>query len=152
MKKIEAIIRPFKLDDIKEALAALGVQGMTASEVKGVGHQKGRAKAYRGADDTIDFVPKIKIEVVLADGMVTPAIEAIVQEARTDQIGDGNVLAPSKTRFGFEPGNAGSTLFRKPRGPELPANWLHRMAGRSVFRISPFPCPGDRRRRLATVR
>jgi nitrogen regulatory protein P-II 1 len=92
MKKIEAIIRPFKLDDIKEALAALGVQGMTASEVKGVGHQKGPAKAYRGAEDTIDFVPKIKIEVVLADCMVTPAIEAIVQEARTDQIGDGKVF------------------------------------------------------------
>jgi nitrogen regulatory protein P-II 1 len=92
MKKIEAIIRPFKLDDIKEALAALGVQGMTASEVKGVGHQKGPAKAYRGAEAAMDFVPKIKIEVVLADGMVTPAIEAIVQEARTDQIGDGKVF------------------------------------------------------------
>jgi nitrogen regulatory protein P-II 1 len=92
MKKLEAIIRPFKLDDIKEALAALGVQGMTASEVKGGGHQKGPAKAYRGADDTIDFVPKIKIEVVLADGMVIPAIEAIVQEARTDKIGDGKVF------------------------------------------------------------
>jgi nitrogen regulatory protein P-II 1 len=92
MKKIEAIIRPFKLDDIKEALAALGVQGMTASEVKGVGHQKGPAKAYRGAEDPMDFVPKIKIEVVLADGMVTPVIEAIVQEARTDQIGDGKVF------------------------------------------------------------
>ena len=65
---------------------------MTASEVKGVGHQKGPTRAYRGAEDTIDFVPKIKIEVVLADGMVTPAIEAIVQEAKTDQIGDGKVF------------------------------------------------------------
>ena len=92
MKKIEAIIRPFKLDDIKAALAALGVQGMTASEVKGVGHQKGLTKAYRGAEDTIDFVPKIKIEVVLADGMVAPAIEAIVQGAKTEQIGDGKVF------------------------------------------------------------
>jgi nitrogen regulatory protein P-II 1 len=92
MKKIEAIIRPFKLDDIKEALAALGVQGMTASEVKGVGHQKAPTKAYRGAEDMIDFVPKIKIEVVLADGMVTPAIEAIVQGAKTDKIGDGKVF------------------------------------------------------------
>jgi nitrogen regulatory protein P-II 1 len=92
MKKIEAIIRPFKLDDIKEALTALGVQGMTASEVKGVGHQKSPARAYRGTEDRIDFVPKIKIEVVLADGMVPPAIEAIVQAAKTDQIGDGKVF------------------------------------------------------------
>jgi nitrogen regulatory protein P-II 1 len=92
MKKIEAIIRPFKLEDIKEALAALGVQGMTASEVKGVGHQKGPTKANRGAESTIDFVPKIKIEVVLADGMVTPGIEAIVQGAKTDEIGDGKVF------------------------------------------------------------
>jgi nitrogen regulatory protein PII len=92
MKKIEAIIRPFKLDDIKDALADLGVQGMTASEVKGVGHQKGPTRAYRGAEDRIDFVPKIKIEVVLADGMVTPAIEAIVQGAKTDEIGDGKVF------------------------------------------------------------
>jgi nitrogen regulatory protein P-II 1 len=92
MKKIEAIIRPFKLDDIKEALDALGVHGMTASEVKGIGHQKGPAKAYRGTEDTIDFVPKVKIEVVLADGMVTPAIEAIVQGAKTDKIGDGKVF------------------------------------------------------------
>ena len=92
MKKIEAIIKPSRLDDINAALAALGFQGMTASEVKGVGHQKGPAKAYRGTEDAMDFVPKIKIEVVLSDGMVTPAIGAIVQEARTDQIGDGKVF------------------------------------------------------------
>ena len=92
MKKIEAIIRPFKLDDIKEALADLGIQGMIASEVKGIGHQKGPIKAYRCAEDTIGFVPKIKIEVVLADDMVTPAIEAIVQGAKTDKIGDGKVF------------------------------------------------------------
>jgi nitrogen regulatory protein P-II 1 len=92
MKKIEAIIRSFKLDDIKEALVALGIQGMTASDVKGVGHQKGPARAYRGAENTIEFVPKIKIEVVLADGLVTQAIEAIVQGAKTDKIGDGKVF------------------------------------------------------------
>jgi nitrogen regulatory protein P-II 1 len=91
MKKIEAIIRPFKLDDIKAALAALGVQGMTASEVKGVGHQKGPAKAYRGAEDPIDFVPKIKIEIVLADGMVTKVFVTAIDNAiriRTKECGE----------------------------------------------------------------
>jgi nitrogen regulatory protein PII len=92
MKKIEAIIKPFKLEDVKEALSALGVEGMTVSEVKGFGRQKGHTEIYRGSEYTVDFLPKIKIEVVLADAMVTPAVDAIVKAARTGKIGDGKVF------------------------------------------------------------
>ncbi len=92
MKKIEAIIKPFKLEDVKEALSTLGVEGMTVSEVKGFGRQKGHTEIYRGSEYTVDFLPKIKIEVVLADGMVTAAVEAIVKAARTGKIGDGKVF------------------------------------------------------------
>jgi nitrogen regulatory protein P-II 1 len=92
MKKIEAIIKPYKLDDVKEALSAMGVQGMTVSEVKGFGRQKGHTEIYRGSEYTVDFLPKIKIELVLPDGMIPSAIEAIVQTARTGKIGDGKVF------------------------------------------------------------
>lgn len=92
MKKIEAIIKPFKLEDVKEALSALGVEGMTVSEVKGFGRQKGHTEIYRGSEYTVDFLPKIKIEVVLADVVVASAIEAIVKAARTGKIGDGKVF------------------------------------------------------------
>ena len=92
MKKIEAIIKPYKLDDVKEALSAMGVQGMTVSEVKGFGRQKGHTEIYRGSEYTVDFLPKIKIELVLPDGMIASAIEAIVQTARTGKIGDGKVF------------------------------------------------------------
>ena len=92
MKKIEAIIKPYKLDDVKEALSAMGVQGMTVSEVKGFGRQKGHTEIYRGSEYTVDFLPKIKIEIVLPDGMIASAIEAIVQTARTGKIGDGKVF------------------------------------------------------------
>jgi nitrogen regulatory protein PII len=92
MKKIEAIIKPYKLDDVKEALSAMGVQGMTVSEVKGFGRQKGHTEIYRGSEYTVDFLPKIKIEVVLPDGLIASAIEAIVQTARTGKIGDGKVF------------------------------------------------------------
>ena len=92
MKKIEAIIKPFKLEDVKEALSGLGVEGMTVSEVKGFGRQKGHTEIYRGSEYTVDFLPKIKIEVVLADGLVTPAVEAIVKAAKTGKIGDGKVF------------------------------------------------------------
>jgi nitrogen regulatory protein PII len=95
MKKIEAIIKPFKLEDVKEALAGLGVEGMTVSEVKGFGRQKGHTEIYRGSEYTVDFLPKIKIEVVLADGMVTPAVDAIVKSAKTGKIGDGKVFVSS---------------------------------------------------------
>ena len=89
MKKIDAIIKPFKLEEVKEALSALGVQGLTVSEVKGFGRQKGHTEIYRGSEYTVDFLPKIKIEVVLADAMVHQATEAIVRAARTGKIGDG---------------------------------------------------------------
>ena len=92
MKKIEAIIKPFKLEDVKEALAGLGVEGMTVSEVKGFGRQKGHTEIYRGSEYTVDFLPKIKIEIVLADSMVTAAVGAIVKSAKTGKIGDGKVF------------------------------------------------------------
>jgi nitrogen regulatory protein P-II 1 len=92
MKKIEAIIKPFKLEDVKEALSGLGVEGMTVSEVKGFGRQKGHTEIYRGSEYTVDFLPKLKIEVVLADGQVSAAVDAIVKAARTGKIGDGKVF------------------------------------------------------------
>ncbi len=95
MKKIEAIIKPFKLEDVKEALSGLGVEGMTVSEVKGFGRQKGHTEIYRGSEYTVDFLPKIKIEVVLADNMVSAAVEAVVKAAKTGKIGDGKVFVSS---------------------------------------------------------
>ena len=95
MKKIEAIIKPFKLEDVKEALAGLGVEGMTVSEVKGFGRQKGHTEIYRGSEYAVDFLPKIKIEVVLADGQVSSAVKAIVKAAKTGKIGDGKVFVSS---------------------------------------------------------
>ena len=92
MKKIEAIIKPFKLDEVKEALQEIGVQGLSVVEVKGFGRQKGHTELYRGAEYVVDFLPKVKIEVVLPDGQVEPAIEAIVQAAKTDKIGDGKIF------------------------------------------------------------
>jgi nitrogen regulatory protein P-II 1 len=92
MKKIEAIIKPFKLEDVKEALASLGVEGMTVSEVKGFGRQKGHTEIYRGSEYTVDFLPKVKIEVVLADNVVGAAADAIVKAAKTGKIGDGKVF------------------------------------------------------------
>ena len=92
MKKIEAIIKPFKLDDVKEALTSLGVEGMSVSEVKGFGRQKGHTEIYRGSEYTVDFLPKIKIEIVLADDAVPGALEAIVKSAKTGKIGDGKVF------------------------------------------------------------
>ena len=95
MKKIEAIIKPFKLEDVKEALSGLGVEGMTVSEVKGFGRQKGHTEIYRGSEYTVDFLPKIKIEVVLAESMVNSAVDAIVKAAKTGKIGDGKVFVSS---------------------------------------------------------
>jgi nitrogen regulatory protein PII len=92
MKKIEAIIKPFKLEEVKEALAAIGAQGLTVSEVKGFGRQKGHTEIYRGSEYTVDFLPKIKIEVVLADAQIQQAVEAIVRSAKTGKIGDGKVF------------------------------------------------------------
>ena len=92
MKKIEAIIKPFKLDEVKEALQEAGVQGLSVTEVKGFGRQKGHTELYRGAEYVVDFLPKVKVEVVLPDDMVDAAIEAIIGAARTDKIGDGKIF------------------------------------------------------------
>jgi len=95
MKKIEAIIKPFKLDEVKEALQELGVQGLSVIEVKGFGRQKGHTELYRGAEYVVDFLPKVKVEVVLADDQVDAAIEAIIAAARTEKIGDGKIFVTS---------------------------------------------------------
>lgn len=92
MKKIEAIIKPFKLEDVKSALAEMGVEGMTITEVKGFGRQRGHTEVYRGAEYTVDFLPKIKLEVVLADTRVDGAVAAILQAAKTGKIGDGKIF------------------------------------------------------------
>jgi nitrogen regulatory protein PII len=92
MKKIEAIIKPFKLDEVKDALSSVGVEGMTVSEVKGFGRQKGHTEIYRGNEYTVDFLPKIKLEIVVADNVVQSAVEAIVKAAKTGKIGDGKVF------------------------------------------------------------
>ena len=92
MKKIEAIIKPFKLDEVKNALHEVGVTGMTVTEVKGFGRQKGHTEVYRGAEYVIDFLPKIKIEVVLDDALVERAVQAVMDAARTDKIGDGKIF------------------------------------------------------------
>ena len=97
MKKIEAVIKPFKLDEVKEALQELGVQGMTVLEVKGFGRQKGHTELYRGAEYVVDFLPKIKIEVVVADDQLEAALEAIVGAARTGRIGDGKIFVSEIT-------------------------------------------------------
>jgi nitrogen regulatory protein P-II 1 len=92
MKKIEAIIKPFKLDEVKEALQDVGVQGLSVIEVKGFGRQKGHTELYRGAEYVVDFLPKVKVEIVLDDDQVDAAVEAIVDAAKTDKIGDGKIF------------------------------------------------------------
>ncbi|MCO7225306.1 P-II family nitrogen regulator [Pleionea sp. CnH1-48] len=92
MKKIEAIIKPFKLDDVREALGDLGVAGMTVTEVKGFGRQKGHTELYRGAEYMVDFLPKVKVEVVVSDELVDASIESILEVARTGKIGDGKIF------------------------------------------------------------
>jgi len=95
MKKIEAIIKPFKLEEVKSALAELGIQGLTVAEVKGFGRQKGHTEIYRGSEYAVDFLPKIKIEIVLANSQVPAAVEAIVKSAKTGKIGDGKIFVSS---------------------------------------------------------
>jgi nitrogen regulatory protein P-II 1 len=92
MKKIEAIIKPFKLDEVKEALQEVGIQGITVTEAKGFGRQKGHTELYRGAEYVVDFLPKVKIEIVIADDLVDKAVEAIQNAARTGRIGDGKIF------------------------------------------------------------
>jgi nitrogen regulatory protein PII len=95
MKKIEAIIKPFKLDDVKDALNEIGIQGMTVTEVKGFGRQKGHVELYRGAEYDVAFIPKIKIEVVVGEGMVEKAVAMIQEKAKTGKIGDGKIFVSS---------------------------------------------------------
>lgn len=92
MKKVEAIIKPFKLDEVKDALAAIGVEGMTIAEVKGFGRQKGHTEIYRGSEYTVDFLPKLKMEIVLPDAKIDAAVAAIIASARTGKIGDGKIF------------------------------------------------------------
>jgi nitrogen regulatory protein P-II 1 len=92
MKKIEAIIKPFKLEEVREALSEIGISGLTVTEVKGFGRQKGHTELYRGAEYVVDFLPKVKIEVVLADEIVDQAVEAIIKAARSGKIGDGKIF------------------------------------------------------------
>ena len=92
MKKVEAIIKPFKLDEVREALSEIGVSGLTVTEVKGFGRQKGHTELYRGAEYVVDFLPKVKVEVIVADNLVERAIEAIIKAARTGKIGDGKIF------------------------------------------------------------
>ncbi|HEY3533810.1 MAG TPA: P-II family nitrogen regulator [Casimicrobiaceae bacterium] len=95
MKKIEAIVKRFKLDEVREALSEVGVSGLTVTEVKGFGRQKGHTELYRGAEYVVDFLPKVKVEVIVGDGIVEQAIEAIVKAARTGKIGDGKIFVTS---------------------------------------------------------
>ena len=95
MKKIEAIIKPFKLDDVREALSDVGITGMTVSEVKGFGRQKGHTELYRGAEYVVDFLPKVKIEVVIEDSMLDTVVEAVQNAAKTGRIGDGKIFISS---------------------------------------------------------
>ena len=108
MKKIEAIIKPFKLDEVKEALQEVGIQGLSVVEVKGFGRQKGHTELYRGAEYIVDFLPKVKIEVVLDDDQVESAIEAIVDAAKTEKIGDGKIfISPVEQALRIRTGETG---------------------------------------------
>ena len=108
MKKIEAIIKPFKLDDVREALSEVGVSGLTVTEVKGFGRQKGHTELYRGAEYVVDFLPKVRVELVVKDDMVDRAIEAITQAARTGKIGDGKIfVAPVEQVIRIRTGEQG---------------------------------------------
>lgn len=110
MKKIEAIIKPFKMEDVKEALGEIGIEGMTVTEVKGFGRQKGHTEIYRGSEYTVDFLPKVKFEIVLADDMVEKAIQAISLSAKTGKIGDGKIFVlPIETAIRIRTEEMGET-------------------------------------------
>ena len=110
MKKIEAIIKPFKLDDVREALTEIGITGITVSEVKGFGRQKGHTEIYRGAEYAVDFLPKVKVELVLADEDVERAIDVIIETARSGKIGDGKIFVlPVEEAIRIRTGETGET-------------------------------------------
>lgn len=113
MKKVEAIIKPFKLDDVKESLKEIGVQGLTVTEVKGFGRQKGHTELYRGAEYVIDFLPKIKLEIVVSDDMVSKVIDAIMDSAKTGKIGDGKIfILPMEEVIRIRTGKEARTPYR----------------------------------------
>jgi nitrogen regulatory protein P-II 1 len=117
MRKIEAIIKPFKLDEVKEALHGIGIQGMTVTEVKGFGRQKGHTELYRGAEYVVDFLPKIKIEITLSDDMVDKAVQAIVEAANTGRIGDGKIFVlPVEEAVRIRTGERGSEALASNSG------------------------------------
>ena len=135
MKKIEAIIKPFKLEEVKEALSDLGIEGMTVTEVKGFGRQKGHTEIYRGSEYTVDFLPKIKIEVVLGDSMVENATTAVVKAAKTGKIGDGKVFRLCGRRSDSHPDR------RDRRKSNLKINYccqIHRRATEAIGPPSSF--------------
>jgi len=108
MKKIEAVIKPFKLEDLKEGISSLGIQGMTVSEVKGFGRQKGHSEIYRGAEYTVDFVPKVKVEIVVEAGMVEKVVDVILTSAKTGKIGDGKIFVlPVEEAYRIRTGEKG---------------------------------------------
>jgi nitrogen regulatory protein P-II 1 len=108
MKKIEAIIKPFKLDEVKEALQEAGIQGLSVTEVKGFGRQKGHTELYRGAEYVVDFLPKVKIELVVPDDLVDTAVEAIISAAKTEKIGDGKIfISPIEQAIRIRTGETG---------------------------------------------
>jgi len=110
MRKVEAIIKPFKLDEVKEALSGIGIQGMTVTEVKGFGRQKGHTELYRGAEYVVDFLPKIKIEIAIPDDVVDKAVQAIVEAANTGRIGDGKIfILPMEECIRIRTGERGSS-------------------------------------------
>jgi len=112
LKKIEAIIKPFKLEEVKESLDAVGIKGITVSEVKGFGRQKGHTELYRGAEYVVDFLPKIKLEIVLSDDLVEKAVEAIIGAARTGRIGDGKIfILPMDDVIRIRTGERGDEAF-----------------------------------------
>ena len=109
MKKVEAIIKPFKLDEVKEALHEIGVQGLTVTEVKGFGRQKGHTELYRGAEYVVDFLPKLKLEIVVADDMLDKVVDAVVEAANTGRIGDGKIfILPLEEAIRIRTGERGS--------------------------------------------